>query len=256
MTGDDRLVLVSWPRTGSSSLWRILQCHPKLELFPDEPFNENFTDWSPGNQDYLARVHDITSLDLVMAELLERYDGVKVLSYQLDEDQMRHLMLRPDLRVIYIRRNNLLQIAVSDRIAKQTRLWNRWDVDASQPVHQYFSSLQPLDLDDLRDYVAGLGTHLKRIDSLLSDRDDGRVLRLEYEKLYLAGRGTQLDQLSLLWSFLELAPLHTREVDYYLDPRTARLGGSETYGQLPNAAEIDAVLGADDTGWLFPNGGE
>jgi hypothetical protein len=66
-----RLILLAW-RSGSSSLWQLLGAHPCLELLPDEPFNENFADWSPGNPDYLARVHDTRSLDAVLTELFER----------------------------------------------------------------------------------------------------------------------------------------------------------------------------------------
>jgi hypothetical protein len=65
-------------------------------------------------------------------------------------------------------------------------------------------------------------------------------------------RRSQLAQISALWSFLGLPPLDSPDVDYYLDPDTAKLGGTDTYGRLPNAAQIDAALGADDTGWLFP----
>jgi hypothetical protein len=72
------------------------------------------------------------------------------------------------------------------------------------------------------------------------------------EDLYFATREAQHVQLAAVWSFLGLPPLNTPDVDYYLDPQTAKLGGLKTYGRLPNAAEIDAVLGADETGWLFP----
>jgi len=252
MRFDERLVLLAWPRTGSSSLWEILQSHPDLELFPDEPFNESFAGWSPGNPDYLARIGDIESLDTVLAELFERYRGIKVLSYQLDEDQLRHLILRPGLRIIFISRRNLLQIAVSDRIAKQAKLWNRWDADPAQPLERYYESLEPLDLDDLRGYVRELVSHLRWVESVLDLREDGRTLRLRYEDLYFATPRAQRAQLAAVWSFLGVTPITPPEVSYYLDPRTAKLGGPDTYGRLPNAAEIDAALGADETGWLFP----
>lgn len=249
---DERLVLLAWPRSGSSSLWEILRAHPDLELFPDEPFNESFIDWSPGNPDYLARIRDIESLDTVLAELFQTCRGIKVLSYQLDEELLRHLILRPDLRIIFISRRNLLQTAVSDRIAKQTKLWNRWDVSPGQPLEHYYDSLEPLDLDDLRRYIQELGPHLRWIESVLNLRQASHTLRLHYEDLYLATAQAQHAQLAALWSFLELTPLSGPEAEYYLDPQTARLGGPATYGQLPYAADIDAFLGADETGWLFP----
>jgi hypothetical protein len=252
MTDDERLVLLAWPRSGSSSLWQILRAHPDLRLMPDEPFNESFAEWSPANPDYLARIGDVESLDLVLDELFRGYRGIKVLSYQLDEHQLTHLVHRRDLRIIFISRRNLLQTAVSDRIAKQTRVWNRWDVHPTEPLERRYQSLAPLDIDDLRSYVHDLAAHLQWMDSVLSLRSGARTLRLHYEDLYLATRQAQHARLSTVWSFLGMTPLSTPEVDYYLNPRTAKLGGPDTYGRLPNAAQIDAALGADDTGWLLP----
>ncbi len=252
MTDDERLILLAWPRSGSSSLWQILQAHPDLRLLADEPFNESFTEWSPGNADYLARIHDVPSLDSVLDELFRSYRGIKVLSYQLDEEQLTHLIQRRDLRVVYIDRRNLLQVAVSDRIAKQTKVWNRWDLRPHESLEHRYDYLAPLDLGDLRSYMSDLAAHLAWLDSVIGLRTDAHVLRFHYEDFYLATREAQHAQLARLWSFLGVAPINLSDVDYYLDPRTAKLGGRDTYGRLPNAAEIDAALGADDTGWLFP----
>jgi hypothetical protein len=252
MRCDEHLILLAWPRSGSSSLWRILRAHPDLLLMPDEPFNEHFAGWAPGNPDYLSRIHDVASLDAVLTELFAAYGGIKVLTYQLDEEQLTHLVLRRDIRIVSISRRNLLQTAVSDRIAKQTGVWNRWDVPRRERPEDRYRELAPLDLDDLRSYMRELAAHLSWVDSLLARRGDGHVLRLRYEDLYFADREAQRTQLSALWSFLGLPPLDAANIDYYLDPRTAKLGSLDTYGRLPNAAQVDAELGADSTGWLFP----
>lgn len=120
------------------------------------------------------------------------------------------------------------------------------------PLERHYDSLAPLDLDDLRGYVHDLASHLAWIDSILGLRGDAPTLRLHYEDLYFATREAQRARLAALWSFLDLTPIETPEVDYHLNPQTAKLGGTNTYGRLPNAAEIDAALGADDTGRLFP----
>ena len=133
--------------SGSNSLVEILQCHPSLQIL-NEPFNENFHTWEPGNPNYRDRVHDIDSLDGVLAEILAAYSGIKVLSYQLTPELLDHLVLRPDLHVIVLRRRNLLAAAVSNLVALQTNLWKTWD--AERRLEEYYQQLEPLDIDDVR----------------------------------------------------------------------------------------------------------
>jgi hypothetical protein len=189
----------------------------------------------------------------VLAELFEQHRGIKLLSYQLDPARLRHLILRPDLRVIYLSRDNLLQIAVSDRIAKQTQIWNRWDVDPAESLEDRYGALSPLDLDDLRTYVRDLRSHLTWLDALLALRTDGHLLRLRFEDLYLSTPNVQEAHLAAIWKFLDLPPLSATDAAPFLDPSQSMLGGPSTYGRLPNLDEINAVLGSDGDGWLPPN---
>ena len=47
----DKVLLFAHPRSGSSSLFQILDLHPKLRIL-EEPFNENYVKWKPGNKNY------------------------------------------------------------------------------------------------------------------------------------------------------------------------------------------------------------
>ncbi len=105
---------------------------------------------------------------------------------------------------MFISRRNLLQTAVSGRIARQAQLWNRWDASPERPLEQYYDSLRPLDLDDLRDYVRKLALHLHWAESVLNLRDDSRTLQLRYEDLCFTTPQSQRAQLCAIWSFLEL----------------------------------------------------
>lgn len=251
MRRDKRVVLLSWPRTGSSSLWRILGAHPALTLMEDEPFNESITEWSPANPDYLSRIASGVGAFLpVLDELFRLYDGVKILDYQLDPEQVTALVTRADLRVIYLSRRNLLQTAVSDRIAKQVRVWNRWDVGPGEDVSDRYRSLQPLDIDDLRVYITTLRAHLAWIDTVLNQRLDPPVFRICYEDLFLAAPDRQHEILEALWAFLELEPVNHAALVGYLEHRNARLAGPETYRHLPNAGQINDLLGSQETGYL------
>jgi hypothetical protein len=61
--------------SGSSSLWEILRPHG-ASSFSDEPFNESFVDWSPGNPDYLARIHDASSTTISIPTNAAEIDAI------------------------------------------------------------------------------------------------------------------------------------------------------------------------------------
>jgi len=158
----ERVLLFAHPRSGSSNLYQILQLHPALEIL-EEPFNENFVNWQPENKDYLGLVRDVESLDEQLAEIFTRFNGVKVLNYQLDDELVEHLLLRPDFCVMFVRRRNVLQTVVSNLIAEQTNLWKKWDMARS--LETYYDGLRPLDLDDVRVRVERLAYAVMRVDS-------------------------------------------------------------------------------------------
>lgn len=247
MLPSERVILFGHARSGSSSLYEILQLHPQLNIL-EEPFNENFINWEPGNKDYLALVRDVASLSEQLAEIFGAYDGLKMLDYQLG-DLTEHVLLRPDCRIIFIRRRNCLQTAVSDRIAHQTNLWKKWDM--VQPLEAYYARLAPLDVEDLRRYVIGMRHAMERWDAVLDGRADGHVFKVVHEDLYFAPVEEQHRMLDALWKFLGLEPLRSEWVDYYLRPESVKLNSSDAYSFVPNAQEIDKLCGSDETGWLF-----
>lgn len=121
-----RLIFFAHPRSGSSSLYEILQSHPVLNIV-EEPFNENFTRWDAANRNYLERVHDIPSLDAQVEEIFADHNGIKVLDDQLPADLAAHLLRCDDCKVLFLWRRNLLQTVVSVLLAEQTRLYGaRW----------------------------------------------------------------------------------------------------------------------------------
>jgi len=69
MNPNIRVLFFAHPRSGSSSLYQILQLHPELNIL-EEPFNENFTGWNSNNKNYRELINDIPSLDIQAAEIL------------------------------------------------------------------------------------------------------------------------------------------------------------------------------------------
>src|SRR5216117_3484918 len=119
MNRNIRLIFFAHPRSGSSSLYQILQLHPDLNTL-EEPLNENFKRWNSNNKNYRELIHNIPSLDVQVAEIFTTYNGIKMLDYQLPDDLTVHLLQRLDCKVIFLRRRNLLQSVVSMLIAEQT----------------------------------------------------------------------------------------------------------------------------------------
>jgi hypothetical protein len=244
----ERILLFAHPRSGSSNLYQILQLHPMLEIL-EEPFNENFVDWQPGNKDYLGLVQDVESLDDQLAEIFTHFNGVKVLDYQLSDELVEHLLLRPDFRVVFVRRRNMLQTVVSNLIAEQTNLWKKWDMIRS--LESYYDGLQPLDLDDVQARVEMLSWHMQLCESILDRRADGRVLKIDYETFFFAPREEQAEYVEVAWRFLDLEPISALDLEYYLRPEFTKLNSPATYRLLPNAKEVNDLCGSDSQGWLF-----
>jgi hypothetical protein len=177
-----RLVLATHARSGSNSLVEILNLAPGVSIL-NEPFNERFTQWSPGNPDYRDRVVDIASLDVVMNEIFASWSGIKSLGYQLELPLFEHLLLRPDVSVIFLRRRNLLETVVSNLIALQTNLWKTWD--ATMALEDHYAALDPIPVEEVMDTLRWTQTRLDEIEAIVDRRANRRVVKLAYEDLYL-----------------------------------------------------------------------
>jgi hypothetical protein len=245
---DEKLILLAHPRSGSSNLYEILQLHPALEIC-DEPFNASRTSWGPEYESYCELVRDRASLEAVLDEIFRKYNGLKLLSYQLPEEWVDDLIGRPDFRVIFVRRRNVLRSVVSGLIAEQTELWHRWDTD--RPIESFYAGLEPLEVADVRSRVSELAQALDRLEVEIAARTDGRAHSLVYEELFFAPRAEQSRAMEHLWTFLGLDTIRSDRIDYFLRPERSKLNSPATYRLLPNADEIERECGADITGHLF-----
>jgi LPS sulfotransferase NodH len=123
-----KLVIFAHARSGSSSLYRLLQLHSSLHI-AEEPFHDSYHSWNPSEKNYVDHITDIPSLEEQLGALFAKYNGIKILQYQLPVALYTHLLLKPELRIVFLRRRNLLQAAVSGRIAEQTNIWKIWDLE-------------------------------------------------------------------------------------------------------------------------------
>lgn len=248
MNRNVRLIFLAHPRSGSSSLYQILQLHPELNIL-EEPFNENFTRWDRKNRNYREQVHDLPSLETTITEIFSDYNGIKMLDYQLPDGLAVHLLQRPGFKVIFLRRKNLLKSVVSVLIAEQTHLWKRWEM--TRPLEEYYSNLQPIDIQDITNRVAYLKDHLDFFEAVLDTRSKADVIKFTYEELYFSDISRQTRQIAAVWDLLGIASLALERYQPYLSPETMQINSAATYEFLPNAREIHNACGNEVTGWLF-----
>jgi len=248
MNPNVHILLLAHPRSGSSSLYQILQLHPELNIL-EEPFNENFTRWDANNKNYRELIHDVPSLDRQVEEIFKTHNGIKILEYQLPEDLVVHLIQRADCKIIFLRRTNLLQSVVSVLIAEQTKLWKRWEI--ARPLEEYYRDLQPLDIQDIQRRVIDLKQRLDFFESVLERQPANRTIKLTYEDLYFSQTSQQVRQMAAIWEFLAVPALALQQYQYYLSPDEVKINSAATYAWLPNATEIQERCGNDATGWLY-----
>lgn len=248
MNQNIRFLFLAHPRSGSSSLYEILQSHPALNIL-EEPFNENFTRWKAGNKNYLELVRDIQPLDEQVVEIFCEHNGIKILDYQLPPDLTAYLLRRTDCKIIFLRRRNLLQAVVSVLIAEQTRQWKKWEM--TKPLDEYYRGLQPLDIAGIQQRVVEMKERLDFFESVVDERPAHEIVKLTYEELYFSAPSRQEEQIGAIWEMLHIQPLNLERHRNYLRPEEAKINSAATYAFLPNAQEIDEVCGNDETGWLY-----
>ncbi len=242
--GDVRFVVFAHARSGSTSFVRAIERHPRIRIL-NEPFSNTFAEHHPHHPDYHSLVTDVGSLDRYVPDMYSECNGIKVLSYQRPRELYVHLLQTPDLRVILMRRANLLQSVVSMMMSEQTHVWHSWD--AELPLDQLYRQLAPLDVEDARARIDVLADEVAFYDRVLAGR--AHVLKLTYEDVYLGGRGR--DVLDEATRFVGLDPVADDEADALLDPARTKLNSRESYELVPNARDLDDALGSDATGWLF-----
>jgi len=248
MKENQRLIFIAHPRSGSSSLYQILQLHPNLNIL-EEPFNEGFAEWSPNGKTYLDKIVDIPSFEEQLADIFSEYNGLKMLNYQLDDDVLIHLLEIKDLFFIFLRRRNILQSVVSTLIADQTGLWKMWEMDRT--FGEYYKELKPLDISVIQSDTQGIEMQLDNIERRLDNRPKDTVLKFVYEDLYFSPVEQQKQQIEAIWPFLGLPPLRDERIKYYLSPEKVKINSLETYRMIPNGNEVEEQCGNDRTGWLF-----
>ncbi len=244
----ERTVIFAHARSGSTTLCRVLQLHPLMNVAL-EPFWHGYAKENPDERNYVDFIEDVPSLEKALDDLFARYNGIKILSYQLPKKLYTHLLLSPDVRVLFLQRKNLLRAEVSGCIAEQTKVWQISDLN--EQTRQTYRNLRPVSMGKFADRLEYAKELTGYYNSVIERRATGTYLKVCYENLYTGDLGKNRAAAREIFEFLGLELPTCDELDHHLDPRTSKINAPESYAMLPNANEINERFGNDDTGWLF-----
>ncbi len=247
-------LVFSLPRCGSTTLRRLLNCHPRSRCL-EEPFNP----FNYGGK-YLQSVTDRAELDETLQDIWRTHNGIKH-TWDLDgwpftgnRALNTRLLLNPNHKVLYLRRRNILRRLVSFHISDQARVWGLFNDHDKRRVED--SSFGPMNIEATRWRLDAEVRLISYYRHLMVD-SGSTFMDLWYEDLYNPAATVQcrLDMLNQLFIFLGETPLAAGSAAARLaelfDARANKLNSESTYRRIPGIAEVERQCGSDTTGWLL-----
>ena len=230
-----KFIILAIARSGSTSLARLLNASRDVVL-AIEPFNPDYTQWYPGEPNYIKRVKDEASLDKVADELFSRFTAIKTLNYQLDTKLYEHLALRTDMKVIMLYRKNVVKSVLSAEIAKQTNAWHKEDLNTA--AKEVYSRLKPVNVDLITEYTNFISSQHTQLLNFLKNNKPNKYIELVYEELYSEDSEKNVQTITEICEFLNIAKPEMEFIDKYMKVSNAKVNNSEQYKMIPNFEEI------------------
>lgn len=250
---DEKFLLFSQTRCGSTTLCRLLNCHSRISCL-EEPFNP----YNYGGQ-YSKRATDAVSLDDVLQDIWRTNKGIKHTWDRtgwpfLDPTLNTRLLLKPNQKIIYLRRRNLLQRLVSIHISHDSEIWGLFDERDRKRLSSH--NFHPMNLTTAK---SNLDCDLRMLSFYKLALVNSRSLFMDlcYEDLY--GPGLEIrdrvEMLNRIISFLGEDPMAKGDVrarvNALFNSRTMKLNSVQTYRRIPGIMALEEQCGSDETGWLF-----
>jgi hypothetical protein len=244
-------IIFSLPRTGSTTLLRLLNCRQGL-LCVFEPFNTGNIDsrlsqCTPMRQE--RGLEDTVRWLWTMCNGFKhvwRWNGWPFLD---NPDLNRQVLVGLGARIILLQRRNRLRRAISVQISEQMQLWTPTTAEEFRRIREH--KFQALDLAKLRAEIDGAATAMDWARREL--RGAGASWReVAYEDFFEPGPpGPRLEAVQSLLEFLEVGRATERELvamRTVLNPAVTGFQNVESYHKISNIEEVERELGSDETG--------
>jgi hypothetical protein len=247
-------VIDSLPRTGSTTLARLLDCHPDIKCLV-EPFHPRRY-----NGQYYRMAMQAKSVESALNLIWHRWNGIKHVwvgptGFPFPQDsELNNGIILSASHVIFLERRNLLRRYVSSMISRQLDFW----IGTRQEFQARLENIQ------LRELEPNIVFEEIRKDKLATERrlellraHNLRFMHLIYEEVFGEGvsYSRQFETLNAVLNFLGYNEVAEGEFQQkwapLLDRDTYQWASVDIYRMIPGIERLEQELGSDEIGWLF-----
>jgi hypothetical protein len=247
-------IIDSLPRTGSTSLVRLLNCHPDIHCLV-EPFHPRRY-----NGEFHRMALRSNSVAPVLDLIWQRWNGIKHVSVGTtgfpfsQTPELNDEILLETNRVIVLERRNLLRRYISEQVCRRLGFW----IGTRQEFLARLGATRPEKINPavaLEEIEKDKAAMAKRVRFLVDHRVP--MMRIAYEDLFgeQIARSHQYEILTGLVGFLGFRDIPVEEFSSswssYLDTRTYQWCSRDIYLTIPGIKELDQAIGSEDIGRLF-----
>jgi len=242
-----KFLIFAFPRTGSTTLQLLLESHPAIscEL---EPFKARrcIEDYRINSRE---KVQDLESLKKVLGVIYNKHNGIRHHGKQLPFELNKYLLLHPNIKIIFLFRENFLQREISHFISLESGHWGR---DRSKVLaHKY----KNMNINSIKKSINSNKAKVEKYKKILTENNK-EFFEVTYEELFgLKLIEEKLRKLNAIFSFLGYGEIKDKTIlekmKTRLDPLNSKLNSEETYRLIPNIYEVERELGSPENGYLF-----
>ena len=248
-------IIFSLPRTGSTTLLRLVNCHPGVRCI-FEPFNPTNQAQFAVRADTLRRTH---GLAVTVQQLWTICNGIKHVwswdgfPFKEEPDLNRQMLTGMGARIVFLTRRNALRRAISAQISAQMQLWTPNTAAEFQRIREH--AFGPLDIPSLREDVEkSLAADAWARDQLLLSGVPWR--EWAYEEFFDPSKAAdpRIEKVQGVLEFLEVgrvADAELAEMRRLLDPANTGFQNEASYPKIPNIQEVERELGSATQGFVF-----
>lgn len=247
-------VIDSLPRTGSTTLARLLDCHPDIKCLV-EPFHPRRY-----NGQYYQMTMRARSVEPALSLIWHRWKGIKHVwlgptGFPFPQNpELNDGVVLGASHVIFLERRNLLRRYVSSMISRQLDFW----IGTRQEFCARLESIQLRELDPIsvRDEIKKDKAAIERRLHFCREHNI-RLLHLMYEDVF--GEDVtapeQMEIMNQILCFLGFCGVSedqfSKEWIPLLDKHTYQWASPDVYRMIPRIKDLEREVGSDETGWLF-----